>query len=79
VRCFLGQRGGFAVDCPEANSRVILGTNTYDVFDIERFMPAEKRPAVSSASATTARTPGAVIGQSGSDCQWSPGTSRTKS
>jgi hypothetical protein len=25
------------VDCPEANGRVILGTNTYDVFDIERF------------------------------------------
>jgi CubicO group peptidase (beta-lactamase class C family) len=29
--------GGFAVDCPEANTRVILGTNTYDVFDIEGF------------------------------------------
>jgi CubicO group peptidase (beta-lactamase class C family) len=29
--------GGFAVDCPEANTRVILGTNTYEVFDIEGF------------------------------------------
>jgi CubicO group peptidase (beta-lactamase class C family) len=29
--------GGFAVDCPEASTRVILGTNTYDVFDIEGF------------------------------------------
>ncbi|WP_437871982.1 serine hydrolase domain-containing protein [Sorangium sp. So ce363] len=29
--------GGVAVDCPAANTRVILGTNTYDVFDIEGF------------------------------------------
>ena len=29
--------GGFAVDSPEANTRVILGTNTSEVFDIEGF------------------------------------------
>jgi CubicO group peptidase (beta-lactamase class C family) len=29
--------GGLAVDCPEASTRVILGTNTYEVFDIEAF------------------------------------------
>ncbi|KYF54878.1 hypothetical protein BE04_48110 [Sorangium cellulosum] len=28
--------GGYAADCPEANTRVILGTNASDAFDIEQ-------------------------------------------
>jgi CubicO group peptidase (beta-lactamase class C family) len=29
--------GGVALDCPEQQSRVILGTNTYETFDVETF------------------------------------------
>jgi CubicO group peptidase (beta-lactamase class C family) len=29
--------GGVAADCPAADSRVIVGTNAYEAFDIERF------------------------------------------
>lgn len=29
--------GGFVMDCPAENTRVIIGTNTYDTFDIEAF------------------------------------------
>jgi hypothetical protein len=29
--------GGYAMDSPDARTRVIIGTNAYDVFDIEAF------------------------------------------
>jgi CubicO group peptidase (beta-lactamase class C family) len=28
--------GGVVLECPEVNTRVIIGTNTYEVFDIEK-------------------------------------------
>lgn len=29
--------GGFVLDCPDVDTRVIIGTNTYEAFDIEAF------------------------------------------